>query len=156
MTRRARPRAAIAAVLLALAAAGCGLQANDHPEDIASADLPPDLAAPSTSSSTSSTITPTSSSVTIYYLVQQDGVTKLHGVARDVADANRPRDRIAALLAAPTATEQATGILTSIPTDTLLLDSELVPADQELVVDLSRSLFDVLGRRYSVGVRMSF
>jgi spore germination protein GerM len=136
----------ILALLLLVAVAGCGLSANSHPQEIASADLPPDLATPSTSSSTSSTITPTSSSVTIYYLVQQDGVTKLHGVARDIADATRPRDRLAALLAAPTPEEQATGVLTSIPADTLLLDSEVVEADQELVVDLSRSLFDVQGQ----------
>jgi spore germination protein GerM len=135
-----------ALVALGLAVSGCGLSANSHPQEIASADLPPDLVASTTSSSTSSTITPTTSSITIYYLVQQDGVTKLHGVVRDVADANRPRDRIAALLAAPTPPEQATGILTSIPADTVLLDSELVASDQELVVDLSRSLFDVQGQ----------
>jgi spore germination protein GerM len=126
--------------------AGCGLQEQDHPQEIASADLPPDLVASTTTSSTTSTITPTTSTITIYYLVQQGGVTKLRGVPRDVADPRRPRDRLTALLAQPTPDEQAAGILSSIPADTLLLDSEVVADRQELVVDLSRSLFDVQGQ----------
>jgi spore germination protein GerM len=127
-------------------AAGCGLSANDQPRVIAADDLPPDLAEPTTSSTSLGTQSPTTTPVTIYYLVQQDGVTRLHGVTRDVEDASRPRDRLAALLAPPTPDEQAAGILTSIPADTILVNSQLVEADDELIVDLSRSLFDVQGQ----------
>jgi spore germination protein GerM len=144
----ARPRTLrlLAAVtVLAVGLGGCGLSAERHPREIARADLPPDLAEPASTSSTT-TISPVTTPVTIYYLVQENGVTKLKGVVRDVADPSRPRDRLTALLTPPSAEEQAQGILTSIPADTILLDSELVGTDQELVVDLSRSLFDVQGQ----------
>lgn len=136
-------RAALAVSLLLGAGAGCGLSPNDEPRIIAADDLPPDLAEPTTSSTSRTGESPTTIPVTIYYLVQQDGVTRLHAVTRDVEDASRPRDRLAALLAPPTPDEQAAGILTSIPADTILVNSELVEADEELIVDLSRSLFDV-------------
>lgn len=144
--RLRRALAAVAALGLLLGVTGCGLRANDTPHDIAAEDLPPDLggAAPTTTAPTSQS--PTTAAVTIYYLVQQDGVTKLHGVSRNVADASRARDRLSALLAPPTPDEQASGILTSIPATTLLVDSQLVEADDELIVDLSRSLFDVQGQ----------
>jgi spore germination protein GerM len=145
MRRTAALRGLLAVVVLLGATAGCGLSANDQPRVIAADDLPPDLAEP-TSSTTADTQSPITTPVTIYYLVQQDGVTRLHGVTRDVEDATRPRDRLAALLAPPSPDEQAAGILTSIPADTVLVNSELVEADQELIVDLSRSLFDVQGQ----------
>lgn len=142
--RRTLVRMAAAVVVLATVATGCGVSANDEPHEIASADLPADLAA-STTTPTISGQSPTTAPVTIYFLVLQDGVTRLRGVTREVEDASRPRDRLAALLTPPSAEEQAAGLLTSIPADTILLDSELVEADDELVVDLSRSLFDVQG-----------
>lgn len=137
--------ALLAVALLAIGTAGCGLSPNDEPRIIAADDLPPDLAEPTTSSTTLTSQSPTTAPVTIYYLVLQDGVTRLHAVTRDVEDVTRPRDRLAALLSPPTPEEQAAGILTSIPADTILLNSQLVEADQELIVDLSRSLFDVQG-----------
>ena len=147
MTARRRAVGRLAAALLALGVlvGACGVSANDEPHDIAASDLPPDLVASTTTPTVSNSQSPTTTPVTIYYLVLQDGVTRLRGVTRDVEDASRPRDRIAALLAPPTPEEQAAGLLTSIPADTILLDSELVEADDELVVDLSRSLFDVQG-----------
>jgi spore germination protein GerM len=137
---------ALLALALLLGVTACGLSPNERPREIATADLPADLATPSTSTSVPTTVSPTSAAVTIYYLVQDNGVTRLRGVTREVADATRPRDRLVALLAPPTPEEQAAGVLTSIPADTILLDSEIVEADQELVVDLSRSLFDVQGQ----------
>ena len=146
MSRSATLRAAVAAAVLVAATAGCGLSPDDEPRVIASGDLPPDLAEPVTSSTNPSPDSPGTTPVTIYYLVQQDGVTRLHGVVRDVENSTRPRDRLTALLAPPTPDEQAAGILTSIPADTILVNSELVEADDELIVDLSRSLFDVQGQ----------
>lgn len=135
--------AAVLALLVALSA--CGLDESREPDVIAAEDLPSDLVSPSTSSTSSTIASPRSASVTIYYLVQRDGVTRLQPVVREVANSVRARDRLAALLSAPTAAEQAQGIVTSIPGDTVLLDTELVDADRELLVDLSRSLFDVQG-----------
>lgn len=147
MTARRTALGRVAAALLALGVllGACGVSANDEPHDIAASDLPPDLVASTTTPTITNSQSPTTTPVTIYYLVLQDGVTRLRGVTRDVEDADRPRARIAALLAPPTPEEQAAGLLTSIPVDTILLDSELVEADDELVVDLSRSLFDVQG-----------
>jgi spore germination protein GerM len=86
---------------------------------------------------------PTTTVVTVYYLVQQNGTTRLVARPREVADATRAADRLAALLLPPTPDELAAGILTSIPADTVLIDTDLV--GDELVVDLSGSLFDVQG-----------
>jgi spore germination protein GerM len=82
----------------------------------------------------------------VYYLALQGDTTRLVAVPRDVADANSARDRLEALLAPPTTEEQARGITTSIPADTVLLSTELIEADRELVIDLSRSLFDIQGQ----------
>lgn len=134
------------AVLLAVAVGAlpaCGLDANDEPTIIATDQLPADLVNPSTSTSTTSAQAPTAT-VLVYYLVQQDGAPHLIGVARDVVDPTRPRDRLSALLVPPTTEEQEAGILSSIPPDTVLLDTRV--DGSELVVDLSRSLFDVQGQ----------
>jgi spore germination protein GerM len=46
----------------------------------------------------------------------------------------------------PTPAEQAQGLLTSIPADTVLIDTKLDDASGELTIDLSRSLFDIQGQ----------
>ena len=142
---RTRTRLAAAMVVLA-ALAGCGLSDDAEPRVIAAGDLPTELADPTSATSTTLGQSPNTDSVLVYYLVQADGVVRLVPVPREVKDSTRPRDRLAALLVPPTPAEQADGILTSIPTDTVLLDTELVEEDQELVVDLSRSLFDIQGQ----------
>lgn len=135
-----------AVAALAVGLGGCGLSANDEPRVIASGDLPAELADPTAASSTTLAQSPNTDSVLVYYLVQQDGVARLVPVPREVKDATRPRDRLTALLVPPTPAEQADGILTSIPADTVLLETRLVEPDQELVIDLSRSLFDIQGQ----------
>ena len=62
------------------------------------------------------------------------------------APLNSSPDRIKALLLPPSADEQRLGLINSIPTDTVLLNTELVPASGELVVNLSGALFDVQGK----------
>jgi hypothetical protein len=133
-------------LVVAIGLAGCGLSANDEPRVIASGDLPNELVDPTGSSSTTLAQSPNTDSVVVYYLVQQDGIARLVPVPREVKDATRPRDRLAALLVPPTPAEQTDGILTSIPADTVLLETRLVEQDQELVIDLSRSLFDIQGQ----------
>jgi spore germination protein GerM len=141
MRRWLRPLAV--AVLLA----GCGLSENASPQVIEAGEVPGDLLAVSPSSSTTLAASPRTASVTVYLVSVQDGVTRLVPVQREVAadGANRAGDRLIALLAAPTAEELAAGIITSIPSDTVLLDTDLDDANQELTIELSRSLFDVQG-----------
>lgn len=143
MTAR-RPMALL--VALALAVAGCGLSADDEPHLLSAGDLPADLLGSTTSTTVPTSESPTTTAVTIYYLVHRDGVTRLAPTQREVDDGSRPRDRLAALLNPPTADEQAAGLLTSIPATTILLDTKLVEAESTLLVDLSRSLFDVQGQ----------
>jgi hypothetical protein len=143
--RRAVARA-LSVVALVLLVAGCGLSANDKPQIIASDDLPPELLSPNPSSSTTVAQSPTSGSVVVYLLEQQGDATHLVGVSREVKDTSRPRDRLLALLVPPTTQEDTLGLLTSIPADTTLLETRLDEGTGELVVDLSRSLFDVQGQ----------
>jgi spore germination protein GerM len=136
---------ALTVLTLVAGLAGCGLTANRHPQVIAADDLPAELRNPSASSSTTLAQSPATTSVAIYYLVQTDNLTRLVGVQREVKDRTRPRDRIVALLTPPTPAEQAAGLLTSIPTGTVLLDTKLSKDGQELTLDLSRSPFDIQG-----------
>ena len=141
-----RCRAAVALLALAgLVLAACGVAENDEPHVIAVEDLPPGLLDESPTTSTS-VASPTVQAVTVYYLVQQGEVVRLVGVTREVGRADRARDRLAAVLAPPSAAEASLGILTSIPADTALLETELDEGSDELTVDLSRSLFDVQGQ----------
>ncbi|MGQ0432611.1 MAG: GerMN domain-containing protein, partial [Microthrixaceae bacterium] len=71
--------------------------------------------------------------------------SRLVPVEREVVDASRARDRIDALLVPTSAEEQALGLVSSVPTDTVLLDTSLVPDQSELVVNLSNAIFDVQG-----------
>jgi spore germination protein GerM len=144
--RGAHRRAALGTVLLAVVAllAACGVPANDDPHVIAAEQVPEGLLDPQPSTSTSSP-TPAVQAVTVYYLVQQEGVARLVGVTWEVSDASWSRDRLLAVLAPPTPEETRAGILTSIPLDTELLDTERT-APGELTIDLSRSLFDIQGQ----------
>ena len=143
-TRRARIIRPVVGVLAVVLLAGCGLSAERKPSVIASKDLPAELLDPNASTSTTLGRSPTTASVVVYFLVQQDTATHLVGVLREVKDASRPRDRLVALLVPPTPEEQAKGLLTSIPAATVLLDTKLT--DGELVINLSRSLFDIQGQ----------
>jgi spore germination protein GerM len=121
---------------------------------IAAEDLPADLLDPNPPTST--TLPGATTAVTVYLMVREGDTTQLSPVERDVAitgvvdaslqgDASRAADRINALLLPTSAEEQAKGLISSIPTDTVLLDTTLVASDDELVVNLSGALFDVQG-----------
>jgi spore germination protein GerM len=127
-----------------VAATGCGLAADDEPRAIDSEDVPPDLLDPNPPTSTT-LIDESTTTVTVYLLVRSGTATRLAAVTREVADARHAGDRIDALLEPTSAEEQQRGLISSIPSDTVLLDAELVEADKELVVNLSGALFDVEG-----------
>jgi spore germination protein GerM len=149
---RARRGLVLVVVVALLAALGaCGVAENDEPHVIAANEVPPGLldAGPSTSTSVAS---PTVQAVTVYYVIQEGEAVRLQGVTREVERADRARDRLVALLTPPTAEEARAGITSSIPPDTELLETELNEADNELVIDLSDSLFDIQGQ----GLRNAF
>jgi spore germination protein GerM len=145
MTTRLRPARALVVGLAVALFAACGLSENSQPQVIDAAEVPRELLTVSPSSSTTLAASPTTASATVYFLRVTDGVTHLVAVQREVADATRPGDRLIALLGAPTAEEGAAGVISSIPSDTVLLDTDLDEATQELTIELSRSLFDVQG-----------
>ncbi|MEX2294265.1 MAG: GerMN domain-containing protein [Acidimicrobiales bacterium] len=143
--RASRLLALVVAAAL-LVAAGCGVAADGDPRRIEAADLPPDLLDPSPPSTTTIPGSTATASVTVYFILRQGDTTRLAPVRREVAAASRAADRINAILAPTSADEQKLGLITSIPTDTVLLDTTSVPADDELVVNLSGALFDVQGK----------
>lgn len=128
---------------LLVGSAGCGVAANDKPRAIQAEDLPADLLDPNPPASTTLPGSTATAGVTVYLVVRHGDITRLAPVERDVADPSRAADRINALLLPTAAEEQQEGLISSIPTDTVLLDTALV--DEELVVNLSGALFDVQG-----------
>ncbi|MET0728531.1 MAG: GerMN domain-containing protein [Acidimicrobiales bacterium] len=142
-SRRPRSRAALVALSLLLVLSGCGVQSDGEPRVIAADELPDDLV--DANPTTSAPISGSTSAATIYLLVRSGDTTRLAPVERKVADPSEPGERIDALLMATTADEQEQGFVSSIPTDTVLLGTELNETTEELVVDLSGALFDVQG-----------
>ena len=124
---------------------GCGLAADSEPRAIDTKDLPKDLLDPDSVTSTTRSGTATAT-VTVYLLERSGDITRLAPVEREVEDPTQAGDRLDALLQPTTDREQARGLISSIPTDTVLLNTELNQTDQELVVDLSGALFDVQGK----------
>ena len=145
---RHRHAAALVALVLLAALSACGLSENDTPQVIAADEVPSELLAVTPSSSTTLAASPRTASITVYLLVVRDGATHLVPVPREVPEdgAERAGDRLIALLGAVTADETAAGIITSIPSDTVLLDTDLDEESQVLTIELSRSLFDVQGQ----------
>ena len=147
MTVRARPSLlrCLAVLGLLVGAAACGLAADSEPEAIRAEDLPPDLLDPNPPTSTTISGSPTRS-VTVYLLVRSGTTTRLAPTEREVTDPTNRLELINALLAPPSADEQDQGLISSIPSDTVLLDTDLVESSDELVINLSGALFDVQSR----------
>jgi spore germination protein GerM len=137
-------RRLLVAVLVTVVGA-CGLTENSQPQVIDAKEVPSELLTVNPSSSTTLAPSPSTASATVYFLRVTDGVTNLVPVQREVANGSRPGDRLIALLGAPTAEEAAAGVISSIPSDTVLLDTDLDEVAQELTIEVSRSLFDVQG-----------
>ena len=123
----------------------CGVAADSEPKAISAEDLPPDLLDPNPPTSTTISGSPTTS-VTVYLLVRTGNTTRLAPAEREVTDPTNRLELINALLAPPSADEQDLGLISSIPSDTVLLDTDLVEESNELVINLSGALFDVQGK----------
>lgn len=148
---RARPRLLVAlGVVAALPLLGaCGLGEDDEPRVISPENVPPDLLDPE-QESTTTTRGPGEVEVPIYLIDQVAEELVLASTMRTVQDPDRPQSRIEALLAAtPTELEQAEQLTTAIPPEVQLLDSEHDPDERELMLDLSREIFDVRGQALS-------
>ena len=147
MRRRARAIALLVLVGLVLTITGCGISADGEPHVIAADDLPADLLDPNPATSTSNPDSGSTAAVTVYLIVREGDTTRLTPVPREVSDPTSPGERIRALLAPPSTQEQQDGLISSIPSDTVLLDTSRDPAQSnELVVNLSGALFDVQGK----------
>lgn len=138
------PRRWMAALVAAISLGSCGVAADDEPHAIQPEDVPSDLLDPNPATSTTLSGSPTTS-VTVYLLVRSGSTTRLAPTEREVSDATSRGERIAALLLPTSAEEQDEGLISSIPSDTVLLDTEIVEERDELVVNLSGALFDVQG-----------
>jgi hypothetical protein len=126
------------ACLFVLVAAGCGLQPDDLPRDIAE-DQRGDLSEVGSVGEDS----PVGGRRVFLVSADSTGSTALlRSVPRDVG--SNPTEVLTALLAGPTVTEQATRLRSAIPQGTLLVDVEFV-AQGTLQVDLSSAIFDATG-----------
>jgi len=147
VTRRIRLVAMVALLGLAMPAGGCGLSADGEPQVIAAQDLPADLLDPNPPTSTTLLDPGATAAVTVFLVVREGDTTRLTPVEREVGDPTSPGERIRALLAPPSTQEQEEGLISSIPSDTVLLDtSRADPGGDELIVNLSGALFDVQGK----------
>lgn len=135
-----------AALGAVLPVAGCGISADRRPQVIEAADLPADLLDPNPPTSTTTSGSATKAVVTVYLLLRSGDTTRLAPVTREVADPSRAADRIKAVLATTLPNEQQLNLISSIPADTVLLDTSAGATDNELIVNLSGALFDVQGK----------
>lgn len=141
---RSRPLWCVMAVVAVIGLGACGVAADDEPQAIQVEDIPSELLDPNPPTSTTVSGSPTTS-ITVYLLVRSGSTTRLAPTQREVSDATSRGERIAALLAPRSTEEQEQGLISSIPSDTVLLDTEIVEERDELVVNLSGALFDVQG-----------
>lgn len=139
MKRAARSIWVVVAMAVAVAAAGCGLQPDEAPQAIESELLEP-TATTTVDAAGSRTL------AVVYLLRREQTTTLLAEVERAVEDPTSAADRIEAVLEPVTPEEQARGLVSSIPADTVLLDTELDETRAELIVNLSGALFDVEGK----------
>lgn len=128
-----------------LATAGCGLSPNEEPQAIATDDVPADLLDPNPATSTT-IVDAATTAVTVYLVAREGDTNRLFPVERDVTDPTSRGERIRALLLPTSPEELDQGLSSSIPTDTVLLDTAFVDEDNELVVNLSGALFDIQGK----------
>jgi spore germination protein GerM len=135
---------AIAGLVVALLA-GCGLRADDSPQEIAARDIPAELLDPNPSSSTTLSESAGTTTVPVYMLKETSGAVRLVPVEREVTQASVPNERLAALFLGATAEEADRGIASGIPADTVLLDVTTDEEADEVVIDVSSDIFSIEG-----------
>jgi spore germination protein GerM len=148
VTRRRRPRALVAVVVVALLACACGIPAAGGPTAISKADVPFDLGTPTTSTTMNPTVSPSVAVPETIYLVAPD--QHLLAVSRDVTVPATLTQVLAALLDGPTSAESAFG-LQSFLTGTRTKVRATV-ADGVATVDFSVNPVQVVGPDQTMAV----
>jgi spore germination protein GerM len=132
---------AVACLLLA----GCGVPTDDKPQVIDGNDVPFQLLAPTTESTTTTVLPSGSAGLArvVVYLADTDG--HLAAARREVEAPVTPAKVVRALLQGPTP-DEASKLHTAITSETKLLDVD-GPTDGLVTVDLSAHLLDITGRQ---------
>jgi spore germination protein GerM len=140
-----RRRAFALALTVVALLAGCGLTEDDEPQAIAPENLPPDLLDPNPGSSTTLAESPGTTTVDVYLLEDTPDGVRLVAVPREVAEPSIPDERLVALFGQGTEEEAEQGLYTNIPADTVLRNVDGDDEGDEVVVNLSREIFDIEG-----------
>ena len=138
-----RALVALAAVVVAAGAAGCGLPSNRTPEDIDPSAVPSQLIA-----SDNASLQPAAQGQpTMVFFVHGD---RLVGRSRKTTVDNIAADSVRALLMGPTTEETGDGLASAIPADTRLISLDLDGATA--AVDLSTEFGAVGGSQQVLAV----
>ncbi len=134
-----RPTRAAAAATLALVLVACGVQLDEGPRDFAVEEVPYDLLAPSTTSTSGPTPLPTFQPTTVYLLDTDD---LLRAVRRQLPGEPTVEGAIQSLLTQPSEAEGNSGLGTSIASNTVLRGIQ-GPVDGVVTIDLSSEINEV-------------
>lgn len=127
-----------AGLAVVLAAAACGVPTESSPRPIAAKNVPFELLAPATT--TSSSVPQVASSPAVIYLISQD---RIGPVPRQVLAPPVLSRVLSALLRGPTSEESQRGLRSALPRDIRVLSARVGAG--VAVVDLSRELAGVAG-----------
>ena len=131
-------------LLLLVILGACGVTEDDGPQAIAARDVPADLLDPSPGTSTTLP-EGTGTAVDIYLLEETSEGLRLVTVPREVAEAETPNQRLAALFGGASEAEIEAGVTSSIPADTELLNVTLDEEEREVMIDISDDIFTIEG-----------
>ena len=140
MTGRRAASLAAAALLAVAALAGCGIQSDDGPRELAADDVPFGLLEPTTTST--STTEPGAGRTNVDVFLVRDEL--LEPQTRPVAE-QTPRGALESLLGDIAAEEDRKGFRTAIPVDTRLRDLRQPTGSPTVVVDLSDEFLSIQG-----------
>jgi len=128
--------------LLCLSASACGVPGDSGPRALDPADIPADLLAPSTSSTSPSQAEPDAGVAVEIWMVDNDGL--LVPVRRRVTEVST-RAVIDELLTGATQAEADRGLHSEIPTDTSLNGIDIFQDQDVITVDLSSEITNAVG-----------
>lgn len=125
-----------------LALGACGVPKDANPRQIDAKNVPFDLLAPTSSSTSTSVVAVGPTGKVTIFLATSDG--RLTPVTRDVEAPASLRKALTSLLAGPSGSEA--NLHTAITSETKLLHLR-GPVDGLVTIDLSRSMLDMTGRQ---------
>ena len=138
----------VAALLVALGAAGCAIPTQGAPSSIAPSKVPFDLMDPHLPTTTTTQPKPSSLvGVRVYFL---NAASQLVNETRFVASPAPLTSIVTALLAGPTKTESVSGIFTAIPSNVSVLSA--TEQDNIVTVNMNSAFGDVTGTSTELAV----